>query len=760
MGLINKLLAAAAAAALLCGLSVRGEEDGALAGSYGLPEVIADLEVHSARHSRAEDYAQAAALLTTQGYEPLLEDDLAAVYLREENASLRVVDKRSGYVWGGLDGDEEMNKTWTSFGNGMVAIDVVDSKLVSKKQGLGYPEETTFSYTVDGASARFEAEFAEYGISFGFTVALDDGDLLFCMDTSQIQETGDYWVQNVYFVPFLGCTREDETPGYFFLPDGSGALMRFQKASAYNVVYDQRVYGKDYAIDQTAQTNDLNSSRPNDFLVGEHAITLPVFGGVHGVKQHGFVAEITQGAEYAAVTATPAGMTTPYNWIAARFIVRQNYMQPTSKSGAGIQVSQKQANQYTACVRYHFLDGEEADYVGMAKWTRTRLQQEGALADRTDGAEGGIPLQLDVIMADVRRGLLSNGVEAVTTASQVSGLMDFLEGEGIGNVQYVLKGWQSGGLNGYNPEKPGFEKRSGSAAEYRALIAKASAAGGTVVFFEDPVDLTEKQAGYSGYTAHTMSQMPVEVVLENDTLLYNTRLYTGLDILPRMMEASRAFYGEHDIRHVALGSVGGVLYADQYRGEEVYRDQALSLLTQAVEAYAQSGLETAFYTPNRYMLPYCAAYYDMPLTNSQFQFETDSVPFLPIVLRGSVDYFAPYVNEGLFSQTDILKMVEYGAYPSYILTGKQNFELSDTASNQLYSTYIDEWTENMVSTYRELDQALRPVAGSAIEGREVLQEGVVRVDYANGVAIYVNYLGSAVTADGVTVPAQDYLVRG
>lgn len=105
-------------------------------------------------------------------------------------------------------------------------------------------------------------------------------------------------------------------------------------------------------------------------------------------------------------------------------------------------------------------------------------------------------------------------------------------------------------------------------------------------------------------------------------------------------------------------------------------------------------------------------------------------------------------------------MVEYGAYPSYILTGKQNFELSDTASNQLYSTYIDEWTENMVSTYRELDQALRPVAGSAIEGREVLQEGVVRVDYANGVAIYVNYLGSAVTADGVTVPAQDYLVRG
>ena len=101
MGSTSKLLAGVAAAALLCGSVVLG--DNPVAGDdigYDLPNVIANLEVHSARHSRVEDFAESLAALSTDGYTLLIEDNAVAVYFNEENASIRVMDKKSGYVWG------------------------------------------------------------------------------------------------------------------------------------------------------------------------------------------------------------------------------------------------------------------------------------------------------------------------------------------------------------------------------------------------------------------------------------------------------------------------------------------------------------------------------------------------------------------------------------------------------------------------------------------------------------------------------------
>ena len=101
---------------------------------YDLPNVIANLEVHSARHSRVEDFAESLAALSTDGYTLLIEDNAVAVYFNEENASIRVMDKKSGYVWGCLEPGAEANKTWSSVGNGILAVDLVDSKLVAKNR--------------------------------------------------------------------------------------------------------------------------------------------------------------------------------------------------------------------------------------------------------------------------------------------------------------------------------------------------------------------------------------------------------------------------------------------------------------------------------------------------------------------------------------------------------------------------------------------------------------------------------------------------
>lgn len=43
---------------------------------------------------------------------------------------------------------------------------------------------------------------------------------------------------------------------------------------------------------------------------------------------------------------------------------------------------------------------------------------------------------------------------------------------------------------------------------------------------------------------------------------------------------------------------------------------------------------------------------------------------------------------------------------------------------------------------------------------DILSEDLIRVQYANGIKVYINYGNVEASADGVKVPAKNYLVVG
>ena len=51
------------------------------------------------------------------------------------------------------------------------------------------------------------------------------------------------------------------------------------------------------------------------------------------------------------------------------------------------------------------------------------------------------------------------------------------------------------------------------------------------------------------------------------------------------------------------------------------------------------------------------------------------------------------------------------------------------------------------------------MAEAEIIGHKKLQEDVYRTTFSNGVAVYVNYLDREVTADGIAVPAKDFVYK-
>ena len=139
-------------------------------------------------------------------------------------------------------------------------------------------------------------------------------------------------------------------------------------------------------------------------------------------------------------------------------------------------------------------------------------------------------------------------------------------------------------------------------------------------------------------------------------------------------------------------------------------------------------------------------------------FFSDLVPLIPIILKGSMSYYTPYLNFNALAEDRYLTMVDFGVNPSYILTSEQTYEMRYTPASTYYTTTLSDYDLEIIETYQNVNNAVKYVTGAYVENREVLSTGFVLVSYSNGVKIYVNYNYTAQNDGLVAVPARSYKV--
>lgn len=712
------------------------------------------VEVKSNRHTMPEPSGSTVKnLLSTEGYEKKIENERLEIWFNEKIASIRIKDKTSGYIWGSLKEEKpkNLNKTWSAMANSILTLEYFNQKDAEKRISL-YDREVKATYKWGKDNLKCLVDIKSLGFKIEFTMQLMENRLKFSVDEGSFEETGDFKLKSLYFVPFLGCTEADELDGYIFVPDGPGALIRYQKSSQYISRFEKKIYGNDMGIDLLSEANDLMASRPNDYLVEVPQITIPVFGLVHGPKQNAVFAVVENGIENTTIVASVAGMVTNYNWVAARFDYRQMYMHPTTKEGNGVYKPQDKINRINPEISFYFLSGDAADYSGMAVLYRNILKEKGVLG--SERIDQNIPLRIDVVGADVKKGFLFNKLSVFTKTDEAIKFVDELSNDGIKNITMVYQGWQKGGLNGSKYGDLRFEKNVGRRSDFENLRDKVKAGGGRFYLGINPVTANKDQINPISHSATSLSKTLVKFIRPNTSVMY----YENYVIKPKLvsnlvLECCKKLDGFD----LAFDQIGYRLYADYTRNKYVYRDQTMDLFKQALSA-SSSG-KAALSTPNEYLLGQTGEYFDMPTVCSQYLFETDTVPFVQMVLKGSVDYYAPYSNMGFYSNNSILKMIEYGTYPSFIVSESKSYELENTPLEDMFSINFQEWRPIIKNVYDKVDSALSNVEGKQIVEHKALAQGVVKVTYEDGTMIYVNYNDSNYVTGNITVPASGYLVE-
>lgn len=653
-------------------------------------------------------------------------------------------------VYDALDAGERQSYTerFSAFGAGdtlyvlnaaATYIQTDNIEKVCKKLGLTRADVEA-EETAAGGSGSLTATVPNFVIELRYT--LDGGDLLVSVDIGAIYEPENFYLHQVSVLPAFGAA-ESSAEGYLFLPDGAGHIVPHDTVPEGSDHMTVAFYGDDAAT----ETERVSERTP--------AAAFPVFG----IRQdgRGIFAVVESGDAVSGVEAQLANQIHRRNTVSPYFQYR---IRGQIKAGTGSDnknyVYSQQLPTEPYAIRYHLLYGDRSTYSGMAAYYREYLATTGGLR-RTDGGSA-YSVEIDAVGALTgQKNILGITAEAPLAASDLSSLQEWIRTSGISALSVSYEGVFNGGVDGSAPTKLRPVRALGSSEELKAVLATGSVTPA----------LSFQSVAKSGNGIRSSTDL-AKTVSKTYAFLGEFNAATGMVadtgrrflISPQrygtIVERLAAAYAPYGCSRLVLRESAAVLLSDFSDKQAVNREESKHLVRQALQSLEQSGLQLTLEGANAYALPYAAALSAVPDNRTSSSLSGQAIPFVGMVLHGSIPYAAAPLNEAVCYEDAVLEMVESGAAPAYrIITGDMAV-LSDTEYSRYYSASAEYWTDKIRALDARLCRFGAAVATAEIVEHTVLPGGVTQVRYSNGCCAWINKTAQTAVIDGVELAGKSF----
>lgn len=690
-------------------------------------------------------------------YVQVAESDTYRLWYYEPRFSIKLENKKTGAVMESTVSDEKddgvNNASWTGYMKSGIVINAIIGTLNTYQVDVNtVPNEITTHFIDNGIYAEISFK-GNYMFDLGVEVRLDGSDLIVRIPESSIKENKEgTYISTVSLFPFLGYTYLDDQNGYMLVPDGNGALIYLDnKEGRYSTGFSGLIYGIDEGMTNHTAVSTLWEHY--ETVTAANKVLAPVFGMAHLDDRLAYLGVVESGDERCSIEVVPNGVMVNYNRCFAKFLLRDVFVQPLNQSNSGTVPAVEQDRLHSDLqVRYRLLSEENADYSGMANAYRSYLLDSG-LAEKRDTS---YRTRVDLLGTEREAFLMGTTAVTMTSADQAKDIFDDLRSLGVSNVLSVYKGWQSGGLYDLPITSFNSDAAIGGDIAVKNLVLSEAEAGNTIYLYDDALSVNA--------TTHSTTYNVMKMVnkrtfkQEVNGQVYDTFYYLMPGRSSRNITALSDELGKREISNLALAGITDTLFSYSSKGSYYSRTDSMDIYADAVND-ADVKCSLIMETPNAYLWRYSDAFLNMPLSSSDYLYLDREIPFLSMVLKGVVPMYSEYVNFEANKTENFLRMAESGMFPSFYVAAENSSKLIYTNSSDLYSLEYSSYR----STIAEYDAALRELAGSingaCIIKHEVLDNGLVRVTYDNGAAVYVNYTESELSADGITVNALSYAVK-
>lgn len=369
-----------------------------------------------------------------------------------------------------------------------------------------------------------------------------------------------------------------------------------------------------------------------------------------------------------------------------------------------------------------------------------------------------------VVVRKTLLGVPYHAVEALSTFSEVSQMAAALQQTSGNSFQISMYYTEKGGSKNKLPTKLTYDGALGGKSGYRKMAEALEGLGIPFYPVYNPIVIRKSGNGYSSVSG-------VRNVSRSAAIQYDYKLTTGNkdtdqnpyylvspkyieDILESLSQDAR----KKDVNRLGLAGIGDSVYAD-YRSESIsevetgqHWENALGTVSESAEALLLQGAYA-------YAFPYADVITEVPVYASQFDVEDECIPFYEMVVGGSAALYSEPVNMSGNVREMVLKSIEYGVSPTFLLMTEDANTLQDTDYQKYYSVAYASWRDSIQELMEELG-ALDGLGGQRMTQHRKVQDQVYATVYQDGTVVYVNYSDQAVTVEGVTVPAMGFVRKG
>ncbi|MBE6779855.1 MAG: hypothetical protein E7545_02630 [Ruminococcaceae bacterium] len=568
--------------------------------------------------------------------------------------------------------------------------------------------------------------FEEFKISVPVQFIIREDSFAISIIKEKITEGDTHKLLSISLAPYVSACKNGAEDSYLFVPSGNGGLIYTNSDTMKN--YSTEVYGTDYSR--------VLFSR----YVEEEHNKMPVFGIKN--KDKALLSIIEEGAEAAQILASTGDKDTGYSSVYAKCFARgfDIYAEELDSNSTTITTVAENISRQSFTVGYYPLSNENANYNGMAKKYKEYLTDNGM--QKTDAASALYSISV-IGGAKVKRlalGIPYQTRKSATTFAEAAEIISRLKND-TGSMPFVqMIGFGSSGID--VGKIAGGYKLLGKKSDMEKLISDYK---DYISFDFDVIKFKSSGAGVSTLNGAAKSaNLQKSKRFFNDPALRDYDKEIGGYYLVKRSKLSGIINkvtnltAKNGIANISLATLGEICYSDYSNSEYEMKANTESDVEEYLKNIRSKNIKITTDNANAYAAKFSDNILNLQIEDYGYDEIDQYIPFYQMVFVGTKNIY----SEPLNSADDRTK-VKLGALSSGVRFG---YNLLKNYSNgfisktnvEIYSALFSDNVDEITKEVSEYSKYYSLIQGAAIDEYTILENGVIKTVFDNGVVAYTN----------------------